>query len=64
MTMFRPVYQNGDLDAYLREHVGIDPAILAADLGISRRHVEAYQRKLGLRKITGNHRKKPKSLCP
>ncbi len=36
-------------DAALRAAVGIDPAILAADLGVSERFVMRRQRKLGLR---------------
>ena len=36
------------VDAYLLAHVGVDPAILAADLGEA--HVQTRQRKLGLRK--------------
>ena len=38
------------LDAFLREHDGIDSALLAADVGISRITIESYQRHLGLRK--------------
>lgn len=55
--MFRPAYQNGELDAYLREHAGIDAAILAAETGLPPSHIRAFQRKLGLRKITGTARK-------
>ena len=36
-------------DAYLRENHFIDPAILAADLGLNTRFVVIYMRKLGLR---------------
>lgn len=37
---------------YLRQNVGIDPAILAADLGLTPRFIISYQRKLGLRPFT------------
>lgn len=59
--MFRPAYQTGEMDEFLRETAGVDAAILSADLGICRAHVEACQRRIGLRKITGNHRRKPKA---
>lgn len=36
-------------DAYLRENHFVDPAILAADLGLHTRFVILYMRKLGLR---------------
>jgi len=36
-------------DEFLRENVGIDPAILADGLGVSERFVISYQRKLGVR---------------
>jgi hypothetical protein len=41
-------------DEFLRENVGIDPAILADGLGVSERFVISYQRKLGIRRLTGN----------
>ena len=41
-------------DEFIRENVGIDPAILANGLGLSERFVISYQRKLGLRALTGN----------
>ena len=37
---------------YLRQNIGIDPAILAQDLGLSLRFIISYQRKLGLRPFT------------
>jgi hypothetical protein len=43
-------YKNSERDKYLRETVGIDPAILAAELGVSARFVEQRQRQLGLRR--------------
>jgi hypothetical protein len=46
-----------EISAHLRAAVGVDPAILSAELHISAPHVMAFQRKLGLRKITGDHRK-------
>jgi hypothetical protein len=59
--IFRPAYQNAENDAFIRETVGIDSALLANDLGISAVHVQAYQRKLGVRKITGNEPRKSKT---
>lgn len=59
--MFHPGYQTEELAAYLHENVGVDAAILAAETGVGRGQIMAFQRKLGLRKITGNHRRKSKS---
>lgn len=39
-------------ERYLRDHQGIDVAILAADLGLTERYVIQFQRYLGLRKLT------------
>lgn len=52
--IFKPAYQNPETDAFLRETVGVDPALLAADLGVSEIQVRAYQRRLGVRPLTGN----------
>lgn len=52
--MFRPDYQNVENDRIIRESTGVDPALLAADLGVSEVHIRAYQRRLGVREITGN----------
>ncbi len=53
-NMFRPAYQTDELDAFLRQNRGVDPALLGAELGMSADRVMAYQRKIGLRRITGN----------
>jgi hypothetical protein len=45
----RPLIQQTKHDAALRAAIGVDPAILAADLGVSERFVLRRQRKLGLR---------------
>lgn len=39
-------------EAYLRDNRGVDAALLAIDLGLCPVHVEALQRRLGLRKIS------------
>lgn len=44
-------------DAYLKAHKGIDSAIIAFNLNITERFVIQRQRRLGLRKLTGNKRK-------
>ena len=41
-------------DEYLKENRGIDPAILADALAVSESFVKRYQRKLGIRPLTGN----------
>jgi len=43
-------------DQFLREAKGVDPTILAEALGLSERFVIHYQRKLGVRPLTGNGR--------
>jgi hypothetical protein len=55
--IFRPEYRRDGVEDYLRRYVGVDSAILAEALGLSPVQVEACQRELGLRKITGNVRK-------
>jgi hypothetical protein len=50
----RPRMYTPARDAFLRANVGIDPAILAAELGVSIRFVCCYQRKLGLRLCTSH----------
>jgi len=57
VRMFRPAYQTPELEAYLRSAPDVDPALLALDTGVGRGHIEACQRRLGLRKITGGYRK-------
>lgn len=44
-------------DDYLRENVGIDPAILADHFGLTERFIIQRLRKLGLRKCTHSPRK-------
>lgn len=53
-TIFRPDYQTPELEARLRSAAGVDPSIIAAETGVPSHYIRAYQRKLGLRKITGN----------
>lgn len=59
--IFRPAYQNAENDKVIRETVGIDSALVANDLGINTFQVQAYQRKLGVRKITGNSPRRSKT---
>jgi len=51
--MFRKDYETAELAAELRSAIGVDPAILALQTGVGANCIKAYQRKLGLRKITG-----------
>ena len=41
--------RTAERDAYLREFHFVDPAILAAELGLTARFIVVYMRKLGLR---------------
>jgi hypothetical protein len=62
LHMWRPEYQTAELAQHLRDTVGIDPAILAADLkGVSEPQIKSFQRRLGLRKLTDprDYRKRP-----
>ena len=43
--------RNRRRNAYLRANRGVDPALLAADLGVSEWFVVRVQRKLGLRAV-------------
>jgi hypothetical protein len=45
-------------EAHLRANAGVDPAMLAADLGLWTARVEACQRRLGLRQCVPSGRKK------
>lgn len=56
--MFRTASLTPAIEAHLRASIGVDPAILSAELHISAQHIMAFQRKLGLRKITGTIRKR------
>jgi len=51
--LYTPVWKchgrTPERDAYLRENYLVDPAILAADLGLTERFVIVYLRKIGLR---------------
>lgn len=42
-------YESPERERHLRENAGVDPVLLAADLGLHVEVVKAYQRKLGLR---------------
>ena len=55
--LFSRAYESPELAKLLAENVMIDPAILAADLKIGHpgaNGIAAYQRRLGVRRITGN----------
>ena len=46
-------YESAEAAAYLREYSSVDSKLLAADLKMAPQWVEAYQRRLGVRRITG-----------
>jgi hypothetical protein len=48
----RPQYRTAKFDKFLRENVGVDPTLLAQEMKISVSCVLAYQRHLGLRRLT------------
>lgn len=51
----RPEYQTDQVENHLMACVGVNPAMLAIDLGISAIQVKATQRRLGLRKCAENN---------
>jgi hypothetical protein len=53
----RKQYRSKQRDAYFRENQGIDPTILADELGWTEMFVRRYQRKLRLRGCIQNPRK-------
>lgn len=62
--LYEPVWRNRQgrhrtpaRDRFFRENWGVDPAMLADELGLSERFVRMYQRKMGLRKCTSSPRK-------
>jgi capsule polysaccharide export protein KpsC/LpsZ len=52
--LMRRVYESPEAEAHLRLHPDVCPAAFAADLGTNAQNVRAYQRRLGLRPLTGN----------
>jgi hypothetical protein len=44
-------------DKFLRDNPLVDPAMLADSMGVTERWIIGYQRKLGIRKLTGTPRK-------
>ena len=50
----RPKMYSVARDKMLRENPGVATAILAAQMHVTERFVISYQRKLGIRKLTGN----------
>lgn len=57
--LFKREYESAEVAKHVKENSFVDPAMLADELSVphlSRMAVEAYQRRLGARKITGNPR--------
>lgn len=54
MSFRAPSYQSDAMEVRIRETFGVDLASLGPDLGLSPNCITAYQRRLGLRKLTGN----------
>lgn len=52
--LFKREYESPEAAAFIRENASVDPSILVADLGIGAPTIRAYQRRLGVRKLTGN----------
>jgi hypothetical protein len=50
--LFKQPYESEVIAEHLKEHSFVDAAILADELGLHNRAVEAYQLRLGIRRIT------------
>ena len=50
----RPAMYTRERDRFLREHADVPLAILAYRMKLSEEFIKRYQRKLGIRKLTGN----------
>ena len=53
---YRTYRYDSKVDDYLRAHKGIDPKLLADDLGKTESHIRMRQRKLGLRPCASTRR--------
>jgi hypothetical protein len=54
--LFKRDYESAEMAAHVRENSFVDPAILSADLRVPHLNfmaVQAYQRRLGVRRIAG-----------
>jgi hypothetical protein len=57
-AIFRPSHLTVEIETYLRSAIGIDPAIIAAELklpGLGENRVRSWQRQLGLRPCAPNN---------
>jgi hypothetical protein len=55
--LFKREYESDDIAKHVKENSFVDPAMLSAELRVNHLNpqaVAAYQRRLGVRKITGN----------
>jgi hypothetical protein len=53
----KPYWLTSERAAFLRSHAGVDPALLAEELGVKESTIRLWQRKLGLRKCLNAQRK-------
>ena len=57
--LFKRAYESTELAAHVKEHAFIDPKIISDDLRVEHFNpwaVQAYQRRLGVRQITGGRK--------
>lgn len=52
--LFRREYESAEMAKHVSENSFVDASILANEVGLSTDAIKAYQRRLGVRKITGN----------
>lgn len=61
VNIYKQSIQLQKLETFLRNTMGVDPVLLAQEIGmqcVGPEQIKVYQRKLGLRKLTGNPVKK------
>jgi len=56
----KPAMYTPERDKFLRDHAGVDPMLLAEEMGVTERFVRQYQRKIGIRPFTGGWVKRGK----
>ena len=53
-VLTRRKYETPEIEAYVRANIGVCPSLLAVELGMHEQQVMAYQRRIGVRQLTGN----------
>jgi hypothetical protein len=62
--LFKREYESAELAKHVKENSFVDAAILAAEIGLTPNSVMAYQRRLGVRQLSGNPIPKRRGTMP